>query len=95
MTLDWTVGAQSAACGLVGLLIVLFVRWRKKSTPLMTPVNALSTFLGFSIAPSIPVLLAYPFVKPKPDLGDHAVFLVLAGLALIWAVYEALRQGLK
>ena len=53
-TVDWTLSAQGAACGLLGLILLL-----------------------------------------KPDLGDHAMFLVLAALALLWAVYEAFRQGLK
>lgn len=87
--------AQGAACGLLGLLVVLAVRLVKKSQPVMTPLNALTTFLGCAILPSVPVLLSYPFVKAKPELGDHAVFLVLAALAIVWAVYEAIRQGLK
>lgn len=95
MTIHWTLSAQGAACGLFGLVLVLVIRALRKTKPLMTPLNALTTFLGFALFPSVPVLLAYPFVEPKPNLGEHALFLVLAGLALIWAVYEALRQALK
>lgn len=95
MITNWTLAAQSAACGLIGLVLVVLIRWLKKIKPVITPLNALTTYLGFALAPSIPVLLSFPFVEPKPDLADHSVFLVLAALALVWAIYEALRQGLK
>lgn len=96
MTIAWSdVTAQAAACGLLGIVIVAVIRAATKKKPLITLHNALSVFLGFALIPSIPVLLTYPFIEPKPDLSEHALFICLAALALAWAVGESFRQGLK
>lgn len=95
MTLSWTVAAQGAGCGLFGVLMVFLIRLKKKKPRAMTLQIALSVFLGCALVPSIPVLLLYPFVEPKPDLRDHSLYLCLAGFALAWGVYEAVRLGIK
>lgn len=95
MELKWTLAAQSAASGIVGVSIVIAIRLWKKMRPIITLPQSFLVFTGFLLVPSIPVLCMFPFVEPKPDLREHAAYLVVAGFSLIWLVYETFRQGLK
>lgn len=94
MTVLWTHTAICAAFGLGGLLVVYLMRCRQKQYTLSL-VNALTVMFGCAVLPTAFVLLAYPFVDPKPDLKDHSISLLAGGLALVYTTIETVRQGLK
>jgi hypothetical protein len=91
----WTLAAQAAASGLVGVVLVAGVRYFKKIRPVLTLPRCFAVFAGFMLAPSIPIFFIYPFVEPKPDLRDHAAYLLVAAIALGWLIYETFRLGVK
>lgn len=93
MTIEWTYAGQCAACGLIGLAVVAIIRYRAKKRPLLTFPTAFTVFLTSITAPAVPVFLVYPFVKPKPDLSNHAVYLVAAAFGIVWVIYRTIRQA--
>ena len=95
MEIKWNVAAQATACGLGGLVLVWVTRILKQKQFGLSLLTAVTVFLGFSVLPAVPPLLSYPFLEPKPDLADLSLYLAVAGLALLWAVYETFRQGLR
>jgi hypothetical protein len=78
---------------LVGIVLVAAIRFASKKRPLLTFPNLLYVFLTCISAPSVPVFLIYPFVEPKPDLRNHAVFLLAAAFGIVWVIYRTSRQA--
>ena len=95
MEIKWTLAAQAAASGIAGIVLVGVVRFIKKIRPVLTLSRCFVVFTGFMLAPSIPVFFVFPFVEPKPDLRDHAAYLLVAAIALGWLIYETFRLGVK
>jgi len=100
MSVKWDAVAQAAACGLAGLALVFLVRVYRSRQPGGKPsgmslVSAIVTVLGFSVAPAIPVFVMYPFIFPKPDLKDDSIYLLVAGIALGYFIYETYKQGIS
>jgi len=95
LEIKWELAAQAAASGLAGVILVAGFRFFKKTRPILTLHRCFVVFVGFLLAPSIPIFFVYPFVEPKPDLRDHSAYLPVAAIALGWLIYETFRLGVK
>lgn len=87
--------AQSAVCGAVGLLFVVFFRILKKRKPILTLETGLGVVATSVSAPAVAILFIYPFVEPKPDIEGLGAYFLLAALALGWAIFVVLAKATK
>jgi hypothetical protein len=93
--LYWPPGVTGAACGLASVFTIYIFRGLRQKTWAMSYSTALTMFLGTAVFPSALCFLLYPFASPKPNLADHALFLPVAGLGLLWTVFAAIKQGMQ
>jgi len=93
--LYWPVAVSGAACGLLAVLSIYIFRGVRRQSWTMSFSAALTVFLGTGVLPSALCFLFYPFVTPKPNLEEQLLFLPVAGLGLLWAVFAAIRQGMQ
>ena len=93
--IQWDFVTQASTCGVIGIVVVLGLRLKRKTKPTMTLFTALGVFFSCAMAPSILLFAQYPFIRPRPSLEDNAILMIPAALAMAWAIGEGVRQALK
>jgi hypothetical protein len=93
--IQWDFVAQASTCGVIGIVLVLGLRLKRKTKPTMTLFTALGLFFSCAMVPSVFLFARYPFIKPRPSLEDNAILMIPAALAMAWAIGEGIRQALK